>query len=133
MKNFAIYVGTDGFIDIVEKDAKQDFLDFAYEKIGCEMIESVFCKRLGEDWCMIVDEEGLLGDSPRLNILGSYLYKMDKHKQPIVGNVLIMKEYDCDFQLVDEEEAVEKMHELLKMSDTAYYAIRKVCKEMGLM
>lgn len=73
---------------------------------GCEMIESVKPKRLyeklkfqyrpteneGESVAMIVDEEGLLKDEIVVNPIGSYLYEIDKHGCPIVGNILFVGE-----------------------------------------
>ena len=41
--------------------------------------------------CMIVNEEGRLLDLP-LNYVGSYFYGTDQHGEPIVGNIVIMKD-----------------------------------------
>jgi hypothetical protein len=40
---------------------------------------------------MVVDEEGLLKPN-ELNPVGSWFYESDKHGEPIVGNVLILRE-----------------------------------------
>ncbi len=46
-------------------------------------------KTAGECVCMLVDEEGLLKEN-KPNLIGSYLYGTDKHKNPIMGNVLFV-------------------------------------------
>lgn len=77
------------------------------ELIGnhCSIYERVTPKRLyselqmkcsttnvpGECVCMLVDEEGLLKEIPP-NLIGSYLYETDIHKQRIVGNILFVGE-----------------------------------------
>ena len=44
---------------------------------------------------MIVDEEGRLKDRQILNLVGSVLYGTPEHGQPIVGDIVIMKDgYD---------------------------------------
>jgi len=65
--------------------------DWAAKTIGCEWVENVHPRRLPEGFCMIVDEEGLLKPN-ELNHVGSWFYETDKHGEPIVGNVLILKE-----------------------------------------
>ena len=47
--------------------------------------------RLRHPYCMIVNEEGRLLDLP-LNYVGSYFYGTDQHGEPIVGNIVIMKD-----------------------------------------
>ena len=59
--------------------------------IGCEWVEIVRPKRLPACFAMIVDEEGLLKDNV-LNPVGSWFYETDKHGDPSVGDVLILKE-----------------------------------------
>jgi len=46
----------------------------------------------GQCVCMLVDEEGLLKKYPIVNLIGSYLYKSEKHGNPIVGNILFVGE-----------------------------------------
>lgn len=61
------------------------------KEIGCEWVEIVRAKRLPEGLVMVVDEEGLLKPND-INVVGSYLYETDKHGDPIMGNVMILKE-----------------------------------------
>ena len=66
---------------------------------GCDMLERVKPNRLysvfhcqsrpsrkhpGESVCMLVDEEGLLKENS-VNVVGSWLYETDLHRNPIVG------------------------------------------------
>lgn len=74
---------------------------------GCRLVEHVMPRRLydklkysscptcekGECISMLVDEEGLLKEEPIINPIGSYLYEVDKHGCPIVGNILFIGEY----------------------------------------
>lgn len=53
-------------------------------------MENVYPRRLDSNLIMVVNEEGLLMDLP-VNPVASYLYGMDIHGQPIVGNVIILK------------------------------------------
>ena len=53
--------------------------------------DSVKPARLRHPYCMIVNEEGRLLDLP-LNYVGSYFYGTDQHGEPIVGNIVIMKD-----------------------------------------
>ena len=47
--------------------------------------------RLARPLCMIVNEEGRLLDLP-LNHIGSFFYGTDQHGEPIVGNIVVMKD-----------------------------------------
>lgn len=54
----------------------------------CEHVNPVGLER---PYCMMVNEEGLLLDLP-FNLIGSVLYGTPQHGQPIVGNVIFLKE-----------------------------------------
>lgn len=64
---------------------------WAAEKIGCEWVEIVRPKRLPKGFIMLCDEEGLLKRN-FVNVPASWLYETDKHGEPIVGSVMILKE-----------------------------------------
>ena len=71
-----------------------DFDEPLYKTIGVAVgghIEHVKPRRLEQPYCMIVNEEGLLDRLP-YNEVASYLYETDIHGQPIVGDVVIMKD-----------------------------------------
>lgn len=72
----------------------EDFSDPLYKTVGSAVggyIEHVHPMRLARPFCMIVNEEGRLLDLP-LNYVGSYFYGTDQHGEPIVGNIVIMKD-----------------------------------------
>ena len=66
--------------------------EFCTKNIGpkCETPEFVHPKRLPRPYVMVVDESGLYHDL-KINVVGSYLYQMDVHGCPIVGDILFMK------------------------------------------
>lgn len=72
----------------------EEFSDPLYKTVGSAVggyIEHVKPVRLRHPYCMIVNEEGRLLDLP-LNYVGSYFYGTDQHGEPIVGNIVIMKD-----------------------------------------
>lgn len=72
----------------------EEFSDPLYKTVGSAVggyIEHVKPARLRHPYCMIVNEEGRLMDLP-LNYVGSYFYGTDQHGEPIVGNIVIMKD-----------------------------------------
>lgn len=72
----------------------EDFEEPLYKTVGSAVggyIEHVKPARLRHPYCMIVNEEGRLLDLP-LNYVGSYFYGTDQHGEPIVGNIVIMKD-----------------------------------------
>lgn len=97
--------------------------EYLRELIGedCRLYEHVMPKRLytdlkmknhptkipGQCVSMLIDEEGLLKEGNIPNLIGSYLYETDKHKIPIMGNVLFVGEEwtgdGIDFCGIEEE------------------------------
>ena len=72
----------------------EEFSDPLYKTVGSAVggyIEHGKPARLRHPYCMIVNEEGRLLDLP-LNYVGSYFYGTDQHGEPIVGNIVIMKD-----------------------------------------
>ena len=72
----------------------EEFSDPLYKTVGSAVggyIEHVKPARLRHPYCMIVNEEGRLLDLP-LNYVGSYFYGTDQPGEPIVGNIVIMKD-----------------------------------------
>lgn len=72
----------------------EEFSDPLYKTVGSAVggyIEHVHPMRLARPLCMIVNEEGRLLDLP-LNHIGSFFYGTDQHGEPIVGNIVIMKD-----------------------------------------
>ena len=110
-----IKVSTNGLVDVL--DAPESFdCRWLAKQIGCEWIEVVRpSERLEEGYVMIVDEEGLLKENC-LNVAGSWLYGTDDHGEPIVGDLLIMKEEygedGPDLAGMSEESAIRFKEEL---------------------
>ena len=72
----------------------EDFSDPLYKTVGSAVggyIEHVHPMRLARPLCMIVNEEGRLLDLP-LKHIGSFFYGTDQHGEPIVGNIVVMKD-----------------------------------------
>ena len=63
--------------------------DFIKKSVG-GWLENVHPMRLSDRYIMVVNEEGLL-HGLKTNPLASYLYGMDQHGAPIVGDVVILK------------------------------------------
>lgn len=96
----------------ISTDNKAQFKDFGdpiYKSAGAEvggLIEIVHPKYLPEEFCMVVNEEGLLQKLP-LNLLGSVLYGTLEHGHPIVGNIVIFREgfINEEYDFVDMTES----------------------------
>lgn len=72
----------------------EEFTAPVYKSIGRAVggyIEIVHPRGLTSPYCMVVNEEGLLIGLP-LNLLGSTLYDTFRHGNPIVGNIVLLKE-----------------------------------------
>lgn len=78
------------------------------------MYELLHKWNLSCNYCMLVDEEGLLKDIP-YNPFGSYLYKPDQHGSPIVGTVLIVQEIYEDFAPIAEKDFT-KIFQMMKLT-----------------
>ncbi len=94
----------------------EDFNDPLYKTVGAAVggyIEHVHPMRLPRPFCMIVNEEGRLLDLP-LNHIGSYFYGTDQHGEPIVGNIVVMKDGyrngEPDIVGLDDSEAEQVKH-----------------------
>lgn len=89
----------------------REFDEPAYETIGKAVggwIEVVHPKGLPGPFCMVVNEEGLLHGLP-LNLFGCILYDTVRHGNPIVGDIVILKEGfttpgERDFIGLDEDD-----------------------------
>ncbi|GEM_PF-231837 len=103
------------------------------ELIGnnCDCVEQVLPRRLYSELnhtndpgsskgvVMLVDEEGLLKEN-KMNVLASYLYEVDKHGSPIMGNVLFVgiKYENMGISFCELDKDVEKkLYEQLEVRD----------------
>ena len=125
---YAVKLNTQLDIEIVEKRPDQGLLDFCYQNIGCQYVETVHPRYLQEPYILMIDEEGRLKDKPMVNFIASYLYGTHEHRQPIVGNALVMKlgmtDEGPDIMPLDEAEACQVEESMRKISDIAYRKVR---------
>lgn len=125
---YAVKLNTQLDIEIVEKRPDQGLLDFCYQNIGCQYVETVHPRYLQEPYILMIDEEGRLKDKPMVNFIASYLYGTHEHRQPIVGNALVMKlgmtDEGPDIMPLDEAEARQVEESMRKISDIAYRKVR---------
>ena len=125
---YAVKLNTQLDIEIVEKRPDQGLLDFCYQNIGCQYVETVHPRYLQEPYILVIDEEGRLKDKPMVNFIASYLYGTHEHRQPIVGNALVMKlgmtDEGIDIMPPDEAEARQVEESMRKISNIAQ---NKVC------
>lgn len=83
-----LVVTTENEMSTVEYDSPH--YDVIKKAVG-GWYEHVHPADLERPYCMMVNEEGRLLNLP-LNLIGSVLYGSFKHGQPIVGNVIFLKE-----------------------------------------
>ena len=82
---------TNGTIEDMGLTEDHEFSWYA-EQIGAEFVELVHARGLEVPYVFLCDEEGKLKDHPVINFLGSWLYETHKHGEPVVGDILILKE-----------------------------------------
>lgn len=105
----------------------EDFSDPLYKTVGSAVdgyIEHVHPMRLACPFCMIVNEEGRLRNLP-VNSIGSFLYGTDQHGEPIVGDIVIMKDGYCNGEpdIVGLEDAeVEKVKYVISKLITSLHS-----------
>lgn len=109
---------------VVTTDGRAYVREFGYPLYrSCEdtlggWIETVRPRGLDRPYMMLVNEEGLLHDLP-LNMVGSFFYQTHLHGQPIVGNIILMKEGyrdgEPDIVGLDEDEAEKLLDMVLKL------------------
>lgn len=92
----AILITTKDEISIVNLDNSKPLYKAIGEVIGCDWIEVVHPIGLVYPYCIVCDEEGRLKDHQYINYAGSLLYDTPVHGQPIVGDIVIMKEIMTD-------------------------------------
>ena len=61
------------------------------KELGCDWCEIIRPRRLPRGYVMVGDEESKLKPNFE-NFVGSWFYETDKHGEPIVGPVMILKE-----------------------------------------
>lgn len=99
-------------------------LEFYYKHIDCDIIEVTHPRMLykigdlSNKFIMIVDEEGVLKDNPKLNVYASAFSGIS-----LYGNVMIVKDTGKDFDGLtrkDHEKLATAIRKLLKKLETYY-------------
>lgn len=93
----------------------KDFGEPLYKTVGAAvggLIEIVRPRGLKRPFCMIVNDEGLIRNLP-INPIGSLLYQSHKHGQPIAGDIVIMKENECDITGLEDAE-ISQIKDLIR-------------------
>ena len=125
----AIKLYTNGSIDIIDVPKQRRMLDWFYQQIGCDCIETVYPRGLEEPYMMVVDDEALLKDGPVINFIASWLYETQKHGHPICGTVLVMqKEWGVDgYDIVGmpEDKAAQMVMDFSAVLPEAVLTIQK--------
>lgn len=124
---YAVKLGTDLSIAIVEKKPGQSLLDFCYGNIGCQYVEHIDARGLQQPYVLMIDEEGRLQNRPMVNFIASYLYGTHEHHEPIVGDALVMKlgmtSEGRDILPLDEAEARQVEESMKKIAHIAYLKV----------
>lgn len=95
MKHQAIFLPAGNVCIMQTMRSFRTDLDYYYKVIGCRTVDFVSAYALEgveglENINLIVDDEGLFSEQPKVNIIASLLYGYKQHGQPIVGNALIV-------------------------------------------
>jgi hypothetical protein len=87
-----------------------------YKSIQKELNGIYTCVNLDapfENYVMLCDDEGLLKNLDP-NLLGSYLYGYFHHGNPIVGDILLMKDGEEDLEDMTDKEAILLQKSIIK-------------------
>ncbi len=116
MEHKVIKIDTNGNVTV------QFFAEPLYQTMGADLdglIEHVRPMRLPPPYCMIVDDEGLLKGLP-INQIGCLLYQTDRHGQPIVGDIYIMRDTDDNFVGLTDDDFACLLTIFEQLSDFLY-------------
>ena len=86
---------TDGTVEDMTMTEDHAF-DWYAEQIGARIVQTVYPKGLKDPYLFLCDEEGLLREKPVINFLGSWMYGTHEHGEPIVGDIIIVKQVMTD-------------------------------------
>lgn len=87
-RKYVVKIGCNNLIRIVEVDNTNDIFPECYKIIDCEWIEVIDNLSFGNDYIMLIDEEGKLKDSRR-NMIATMLY--GNPYDYVAGNAVIVK------------------------------------------
>lgn len=109
----------------------QDFSEPTHRSIGNAVggwIEIVHPMRLGQPYCMIVNEEGMLRNLP-INGFGSFLYGVDRHCIPVLGDIVLLKEginSDGEPDILDlDEQEIKHMCDMVSAVSSGEIKLRQ--------
>ena len=116
-------ISTSGLMEFRTLDDR-DLNEQIHDELGGAFYEIVRTRSLGHKFLMLCDDEGLLKGLP-INDVASELYGIRVHGCPIVGDVLIMREYMdedgerdiCGLDLYDCDELINKLHGLIVIKE----------------
>ncbi len=84
--------------------------DFTFEQMREQFTsgyaDSVKPRKLDSKFFMVVDDEGLLNESP-INLVGCYLYGTEIHGSPIAGDIFLCADTGGEFASLSDEDARE--------------------------
>ena len=86
---YALKLKIDGQIELIEMP-KDPHYTWYPSQIGCEWMEIV--RPINSPYTLVIDEEGLLKEEHFINPHASVMYGFLKHRQPIVGEALLLIE-----------------------------------------
>ena len=89
--NHVVICRTNGCIEDMTMTEDHD-CEWYSKQIGASIFQPVYPKGLKEPYLFLCDEEGLLKDRPVINFLGSWMYGTQEHGEPIVGDIMIVKQ-----------------------------------------
>lgn len=121
---YAVKLGTQLQIEIVESAQGQSFHDFCCTQIGCDISEKVNARGLKQPFVLMIDESGLLKENPEINFIASYLYGTHEHGRPIVGAALLMARHHYDIRGLTNDEAWAIAGEMSKLAPRAFSKVR---------
>lgn len=105
----ALRITTNGVIDIIS--LTKPLYKSAGEIVG-GLIEHVRPRYLDPGYCMLCNETGLIDNLP-INPIASFLYGYIDHKQPIAGDVIILREEENDWCGLNFNEIFTTSYKLL--------------------
>lgn len=129
MKGLILY--TDGRMEYKELPKAEHTYQRLQQAIGCGLVDIVHAVNLPQPYCLVVDDEGLLTDEPKINLAASFLYGIEEHGQPICGDCLIMKDHHTDDGIETVGLTQEEAEKVVKLFFENKEAILRIWKRLA--
>ena len=129
--NHVVICRTNGCIEDMTMTEDHD-CEWYSKQIGASIFQPVYPKGLKEPYLFLCDEEGLMKEKPIINFLGSWMYGTQEHGEPIVGDIMIVKQVmtpegpDFDGMPADEADVITEW-----LLDHFWKAHNKVMAKIG--